>query len=134
MHMTDQTGTIAVQLVRQMNDYVRSQNLPVILSLCVESSYEVSVERLAVYPDHLRQGYGSQVMSELTRRANELDVDLVLLARPEERDEPEEEIPLPALTDFYKRFGFNGDYVSGSESTLMYRQASSAPSIGLPKS
>jgi hypothetical protein len=121
-------STPSAKLITHMKDYV-SGGLPVRLALEADSGFEISIRRLATFPDHLRQGYATEVMTELCRMADRLDVTIGLEALPEEQDEPEDELDLDALVAFYAKFGFTGEATFGDESAWMSREPNARPSL-----
>ncbi len=111
----------AQKLIAVMDEFIAVGRMPVRLALEADSDFEVSIQRLATFPDSLRQGYASEVMDELTKAADCFGVVIALEALPEEQDDPDDDIDLGSLVDFYRRFGFEGDFTPGDESVWMGR-------------
>lgn len=111
----------AEKLIAAMDEYLAVGRVPVRLALEADSSFEVSIQRLATFPDSLRQGYASEVMGELVKGADRFGVIIGLEALPEEQDDPDDDIDLGSLVEFYRRFGFEGDFTPGDESVWMGR-------------
>lgn len=112
----------AQKLIATMDEYIAVGRVPVRLALEADSDFEVSIQRLATFSDSLRQGYATEVMDELIRAADRFGVVIALEALPEEQDDPEDDIDLGSLVEFYRRFGFEGDYTPGNESVWMGRE------------
>jgi GNAT superfamily N-acetyltransferase len=111
----------AEKLIAAMDEYLAVGRVPVRLALEADSGFEVSIQRLATFPDSLRQGYASDVMGELVKAADRFGVVIGLEALPEEQDDPDDDIDLGSLVEFYRRFGFEGDFTPGDESVWMGR-------------
>lgn len=111
----------AEKLIAAMDEYVAVGRVPVRLALEADSGFEVSIQRIATFPDSLRQGYASEVMTELIRVADRFGVVIGLEALPEEQDDPDDDIDLGSLVEFYRRFGFDGAFAPGDESVWMGR-------------
>jgi GNAT superfamily N-acetyltransferase len=111
----------AEKLIATMDEFLAVGRVPVRLALEMDSSFEVSIQRLATFPDSLRQGYAMEVMDELVKAADRFGVVIGLEALPEEQDDPDDDIELGSLVEFYRRFGFEGDFSLGDESVWMGR-------------
>lgn len=111
----------AEKLIAAMDEYLAVGRVPVCLALEADSGFEVSIQRIATFPDSLRQGYASEVMTELIRVADRFGVVIGLEALPEEQDDPDDDIDLGSLVEFYRRFGFDGEFAPGDESVWMGR-------------
>jgi GNAT superfamily N-acetyltransferase len=111
----------AQKLIATMDEFIAVGRVPVRLALEADSDFEVSIQRIATFPDSLRQGYATEVMDELVRVADRLGVVVGLEALPEEQDDPDDDIDLGSLVEFYRRFGFEGDFSPGDESAWMGR-------------
>jgi GNAT superfamily N-acetyltransferase len=111
----------AQKLIATMDEFIAVGRVPVRLALEADSDFEVSVQRIATFPDSLRQGYATEVMDELVRAADRFGVVIGLEALPEEQDDPDDDIDLGSLVEFYRRFGFEGDFSPGDESVWMGR-------------
>lgn len=108
--------SLAEQLIEHMNVYVSSIN-GANLRLMKDGSEGVYLHTLQVPPAFRRKRLGTDVMSELIRKADELDVHVVLNSSPVDADNAPDHA---ALTDFYKQFGFEEAWDYASDITAAF--------------
>lgn len=117
INLCEARGSSASRYVEAAERYLAGVR-GVTVSLEVEDDYDVSIQRIYVYPEERRTGLGSEVLRELCRMATKRRVTLFLEALPEEDEE--DNIDLESLVSFYQKFGFRGD-IRGN-SAMMYRE------------
>lgn len=106
----------ADQLIAHMYKYVSSIE-GARLRLMRDSGGGVYLHTLRVTPEFRRKRIGTGVMSELIKRADELDILIVLNSDPVDADHAPDHA---ALCRFYNQFGFDEDWDYVSDLTAVF--------------